>query len=190
VPSENKIKIALLLALSLSLGLYHAIEILTPNSATGALLSLIRIAQVTSTAVLFLAFLYWPPMVRQLLGESYIGGIWKGESEVEVSTDVFEPSAKEEFEISQSLFHTILTGRSYDESGKVKSIWTARLYRVEGLRYWFAMELNTSDAEVGVLQFSKHKERLDGLYHPGNSKDARVFRFSASRAGACQEFCV
>ena len=184
MPSENKIKLALLLALALSLLTYHAIEVFTPPSLPMNEMALVKVAQLTSTAVLFLAFLYWPPLVRLLLGPAYIGGTWKGESEVETSPDVFEASATEEFEISQSVFQTVLTGRSYDDSGKAKSIWTARLYRVEGLRFWFAMELNTSDAEVGVLQFSKHKERLDGLYNPGNSKDSRVFRFMASRVGS------
>ncbi|GEM_PF-5930998 len=184
MPSENRIKLALLLALAVSLIAYHTIEVLNPISATSSLLALIKIAQMTSTAVLFLAFLYWGPIVRLLLGQSYIGGTWQGASELEVSTDIFEYSAKEEFEISQSLFHTVITGRSYDNDGRVKSIWTAKLYRVEGLRYWFAVELNTSDAEVGVLQFSKHKERLDGLYHPGNPNDSRIFRFTASRVNA------
>lgn len=181
MPSENKIKLALLLALSLSLMSYHAMEAFVPISLPTNAMALLKIAQLVSTAILFLAFLYWPPLVRFLLGQAYIGGIWRGDSEVETSPEVFEVSAKEEFEINQSVFQTVLTGRSYDTHGKVKSIWTARLYRVEGLRYWFAMELNTSDAEVGVLQFSKHESRLDGLYHPGNSRDSRVFRFTASR---------
>ena len=181
MPSENKIKLALLLALAFSLLAYHAIDVFTPNAMHKSVFALVKVSQLTATAFLFVAFLYWPPLVRLLLGNAFIGGAWSGESEVEVSPEVFEPSAREEFEISQSAFHTMLTGRSYDQSGKVVSIWTGRLYRVEGMRYWFAMELNTSDAEVGVLQFSKHGESLDGLYHPGNSRDSRVFRFSATR---------
>lgn len=181
MPAENKIKLALLLSLAFGLLTYHAIEVIAPITGLDGLLNLLKVAQIATTAIVFVAFLYWGPFVRLLLGESYIGGIWNGESEVEESPGAFSPSAREEFEVQQSVFQTTLTGRSYGTDGKITSIWTARLYRVEGLRFWFAMELNTSDAEVGVLQFSKHKERIDGLYHPGNSSDARVFRFTATR---------
>ncbi|HJT51632.1 MAG TPA: hypothetical protein VJ734_06795 [Nitrosospira sp.] len=185
--SENNMKLALLICLAFALILYHAIEVLAPApvSVSAELLNLIKVAQVVSAGAIFFALLYWSPFVRLVLRSKYVGGVWKGESGIENKQGVFQRATTEEFEIEQSIFQAVVNGRSYDENGNIKSIWSARLYRVEGCRFWFAMELSTTDPEVGILQFSKQQERIDGLYHPGNPRDARVFRFFASRSKHC-----
>ena len=190
MPSENKIKLALLISLAFAILLYHAIEALmalTPARVLANFANLLKVAQIVVTAVMFLGLLTWPRFVRLVLRDKYLGGLWTGKSEVEREGEhgIFIQESREEFEIEQSIFQAVLTGRSYDEDKKIKSIWSGRLYRVEGSRFWFAIELDTSDPtsdpEVGILQFGKQQDHIDGLYHPGNPRDACAFRFFASR---------
>jgi hypothetical protein len=63
------------------------------------------------------------------------------------------------------------------ESKELVSLWNAKLYRVEGSTFYFAMELSTEKSEFGVLQTNFENGEVHGFYNSGvpRSKFASSF---------------
>jgi hypothetical protein len=175
--SERVIRTALIICLLLSLLAYHLIGALIEPNLSRAFYDVYKIAQITVTGILFFLLVYSSFATKIFLRDKYISGTYRGESLHYRDTSSQEPHI-ELFTIKQNLFDAQITGKSLKkESKELVSLWNAKLYRVEGNTFYFAMELSTEKIEFGVLQTNFENGKVHGFYYSGElgSKYASSF---------------
>lgn len=181
--SEKTARFALIVCLALSLVLYHGLQLLLPDFAPTEWTDLAKIAQMTVTAVLFIFLLYWQPVVKLMLRDKYIAGRYVGTSRHVDPKPGDERVKDEEFVIEQNLFTATITGRSTVD-GKLQSSWVGHLYRVQGYKFWFAVELTFKQAEVGILDFTIQAGTADGFYKCADPGYPYAFAISGKLSAA------
>lgn len=178
--SEKTLRFALFACLALSLAIYHVIQLLLPATSLPGWHDLMKIAQISVTAVLFVYFLYWPPVIKLLLLERYIAGTYIGRSRRVEPRPGDERVGDEDFIIEQNLFQAELTGSS-TIAGELQSSRVGRLYRVDGFKYWFAVDLTFKQAEVGILEITLRNSTVNGFYKSADPGFPYAFAITATR---------
>jgi hypothetical protein len=182
--SEKVIRTALIICLLLSLLAYHLIGALIEPNLSRAFYDVYKIAQITATGVLFFLLVYSSFATKIFLGDKYIAGTYSGESSH--YGDEEQPVQKhniEWFTIKQNLFDAQITGKSLKntEAKELVSLWNAKLYRVEGSTFYFAMELSTEKSEFGVLKTNIENGEVYGFYNSGVPKSEFASCFWAKK---------
>lgn len=114
-------------------------------------------------------------IVKLILGDKYISGIYEGESKTTVTENVSkvrETNAVdfkhiEKFEIKQSLLGATISGHSSDANNAISS-WEGVLFREQGRTFIFAVEISADEPEYGVLSLSFIDDNFTGFYYSGN----------------------
>lgn len=181
--SEKIVRFALIICLVLSLALYHGLQLLLSDFVPTGWTDLAKIAQMSVTAVLFVFLLYWQPVVKLLLREKYIAGQYLGTSQHLDAKPGEERAKDEDFVIEQNLFTAKITGRSKIK-GQLQSSWVGTLYRVEGFKFWFAVDLTFKQAEVGIMELTVHDGAADGFYKCADPGYPYAFALSAKLRAA------
>jgi hypothetical protein len=164
---------------------------------------LFGIVRVAVAVVVFVFLVFNPLTTRLFLWNRYIAGIYEGTSVNIEKVPRKEPDTtltngwdwkdkepivdnqfNEYFTIRQSLFEAHITGRSLRSSGPggaLETIWTARLFRVEGLNFYFACELSTPLVEDGTMRLNIEGGEARGFYYSGEPGYPDSFRLYARR---------
>lgn len=131
----------------------------------------------------FLAVLFtirFSLIVRIFLGSSFISGRYNGES-----TDSSRRNHIEKLRIKQSLLHTELTGKSFDNTGNIVCTYKGTLFKEDNEVFEFIVEMtskNSKQKEWGLLTlnvssdfdrkifnfktwFKRKSIQLDGFYN-------------------------
>lgn len=181
--SEKVIRTALTICLFLSLFSYHLLAALIKPDPSGAYFDVFKIAQITVTLVVFFLLVNSELLSRVFLRDKFIGGAYEGESKAYRRTEPQAPDNHVEvFVITQNLFEAQVSGKSLKkDSGELISLWSGRLFRVEGNRFYFAVELSTEKGEFGVLQASFDGDKVHGFYYSGEPRTTHAFSISATK---------
>lgn len=203
--SKSNIKLALVVALFLSICVYHIFDYYYANftkNSPGAIFHIYKSVQLGVTASFFVVIAYTKALARILLRESYIGGSYKGYSNDynysrETKTcNLNSRKMIEIFVITQNIFDTRITGFSWDkdeDTYKLISTWEGNLVKHEGHTFVFAVDLTTSSGEYGIIKATFNNSEVHGFYFSGepNTKSAACFtankvsKSEIMRAGRC-----
>lgn len=176
-PSESKInnraRIGVVIALFLTLLLYHVFPVVgqlgEANHWWASVLKLYQIATLMVTALFFLRAVDADFLIRGVLRNGYIGGMYRGMSEDYTKSTISTPLEKsehiEEFQISQTLFSVTLSGCSYLNDGAKKRVasYKGEQFKWDRGKAVFAIEMTTDTTENGVLEFSFQNGSADGV---------------------------
>jgi hypothetical protein len=142
-----------------------------------------KVAQITVTGILFFLLVYSRFATKIFLRDKYIAGTYIGESKHyrDISPQPQNPHI-ELFTVKQNLFDAQISGKSLKMgSEELISLWNAKLYRVEGSTFYFAMELSTEKSEFGVLQAIFESDEVHGFYYSGEPKSEYASSFKAKK---------
>lgn len=178
----GKLQTGMFLGLFVSLVLYHVGNLVKTQfiQPVSNVYDLINLVQLAVTVAVFFLFVFNKLVARIIFRDSYIGGKYEGKStHHEQNEDKF---SVEKFSISQNLFEATISGRSLKEAdGSLTSIWTGRLFKVEGNIYYFGVELSVATGEVGVFKLIFERDEVHGFYYSGKPLTKHAYNFWAKR---------
>ena len=180
--TRGKLQTGLFIGLLVSLALYHVSnqfksQVLQPP---GNIYDFVNLIQFAITIAVFFLVVYNRLVARVILRGGYIGGKYEGKS-----THYRQDEggyAIERFTITQNLFDVMIAGKSFrsaDES--LTSIWTGRLFKVEGNTYYFGADLSVAAGEVGVFKLTFEDDEVHGFYYSGKPETKYAYSLSAKR---------
>lgn len=180
---SGNLKAGLFVGLIVSIALYHISNILKNRffQPVTDVYTFVNLIQFVITVSIFFLVVYNKLIIRLILRDRYIGGTYEGKSTRLRQTD--EKWEIERFIITQNLFETTISGKSFDEKGEIpNSIWTGHLFKIEGNTYYFGIELSTETREFGVMTFTVENDNAHGFYYSGTPETQKVFSYWAKRA--------
>jgi hypothetical protein len=188
----SQLRLALVIALILSLAAYHLTHIYAPTQSHD-LFSLFKIVQFTVAAAFFFVLVYAKWLARIVLWNSYIGGyyigsssdyvIHKTKSARKLTSNPQIDKHIEVFTIVQNLFETRISGRSFlceEGNPQLVSTWHGRLFKSDGETYLFGLELSTDMSEYAIIKATFEGQRVHGFYYSGEPGNKHSASFSAS----------
>lgn len=187
----NQVRVALLIAMIISLITYHFTSYLTDQFAVSLsrdLLALVKVAQIAVSIALIFLLVYSRWLIRLVLRDTYIGGHYCGRSEGDVVGKNHSTNRKrrrrykhlEVFTIYQDLFETRIEGNSFKcrrGASRLVSTWDGRLFRTDGNTCLFGIVLSTAKTEHSVLKVIFRQGTVHGFYYSGDAKNPLTARF-------------
>jgi hypothetical protein len=188
---KDRARIGVVIALFLALLLYHMFSVVgqlgEANYWWTSVIRLYQLATLMATTLFFLWAIDADFLIRSVLRNDYIGGIYRGKSEDYTKCTASTPPGRsehiEEFIISQTLFSVTLSGCSYlsDRPEKRVASYKGEQFKWDRGKAVFAIEMTTDTTEYGVLEFSFHNGSADGVYWSTSPSTRIPARFNVSR---------
>ena len=181
--NENDLKFGLTIGLIVAIVIYHITDHFV--DPVNDLYDLFKVVQLAAVIAVYLLVIFNKPLVQLVLRSRFIDGKYEGKSSAFDSKDRLSQDDGseniEKFVITQNLFETRIQGKSFNLNGDLASIWTGRLFRVEGETHYFGLDLTVDAGEVGVLQLIREGDTLDGFYVSGKLGTEYVYKITATR---------
>ncbi|WP_144037034.1 hypothetical protein [Synechococcus sp. MW101C3] len=188
---KDRARIGVAIALFFTLVVYHIFSVVgqlgEANHLPTSIMKLYQIAALMPTALFFVWAIDANFLIRGVLRNNYIGGVYKGKSEDYGKCSGSAPPDRsdhiEEFRISQTLFSVTLSGCSYlaDGAKKLVASYKGEQFKWDRGNAVFAIEMTTDTTEYGVLEISFHNESADGVYWSTNPSTRIPARFTVTR---------
>ena len=188
---KDRARIGVVIAFFLTLLLYHVFSVVgqlgEANYWWTSVIKLYQIATLMATALFFLWAVDADFLIRGVLRNDFIGGLYRGKSEDYTKCTSSTPQARsehiEEFRISQTLFSVTLSGCSYLSDGVEKRVasYKGEQFKWDRGKALFAIEMTTDTTEYGILEFSFQNGSADGVYWSTNPSTPMPARFNVSR---------
>ncbi len=178
----GKLRTGMFVGLVVCLGLYHIsdqfkVQFLQPP---GSLYDFINLIQLAITTAVFFLIVFNRLVARLIFRGNYIGGKYEGKATHHKKNE--STVSIERFIIAQNLFETTISGKSLREKdGTLSSIWTGRLFKVEGNIHYFGVDLTVEIGEVGVFKLAFENGEVHGFYYPGKPGTEHAYSFWARR---------
>jgi hypothetical protein len=188
---KDRARLGVVIALFFTLLLYHMLSVVgqlgEANHWWTSVMKLYQIATLMASTLFFLWAIDADFLIRRVLRNDYIGGIYRGRSEDYAKCTASTPPGRsehiEEFKISQTLFSVTLSGCSYlaDRPENRVASYKGEQFKWDREKAVFAIEMTTDITEYGVLEFSFHNGSADGVYWSTNPSTRIPARFNVSR---------
>ena len=188
---KDRARIGVVVALFCTLLVYHLFSVVgqlgEANHWLTSAMKLYQIATLMATALFFIWAIDAGFLIRGVLRNNYIGGVYKGKSEDYAKCTGSAPPGRsvhiEEFKISQTLFSVTLSGCSYLSDGPKKRVasYKGEQFKWDRGKAVFAIEMTTDTTEYGVLEFSFQNGSADGMYWSTNPSTRIPARFDVTR---------
>lgn len=190
---KDRARIGAVIALFLALLLYHIFAVVGQLGEArlwwASVMKLYQIAALMVTAFFFLWAIDADFLIRGVLRNDYIGGIYSGKSEDYTKCSGSAPLGRsdhiEEFKISQTLFSATLSGCSYLADGPAERVasYKGEQFKWDHGKAVFAIEMTTDTTEYGVLELSFQNGSADGVYWSTNPSTRVPARLNVSKVG-------
>jgi hypothetical protein len=172
--NKRTIKNILFFSLLISLIVYHGLTFIQEYFfyiEDSNWTSLITIVRIIVTSILIFITLESKFIAKQFLGKGFVSGEYKGiskQKENPLTDDHFE-----DFEISQSILWTTISGTSHLKSGEIVSNWKGELIEYDGNRdFKFAITLQTTNGnKLGIMMVRIDSEKFTGFYFPTETSE-------------------
>lgn len=177
----DKLRNGIFISLFISLAIYHLGNILQTSYLPQGnnFLGLVNVIQLGISIAVYFLIVFNKLTARLILRDRYIGGVYEGKG---TSTSNKDSTSIERFVVSQNLTEVTLSGKSFQpETQKIQSIWTGRLFKVEGDTYYFGLDVAFEGSEVGVLRVTIDGDDAYGFYYSGNPDTTGTHSFSVEK---------
>jgi hypothetical protein len=171
--SDKNIKLILQILLFTSLGMYILIgelpeilmsEEIKKEPSTLRLINLMKIGAIIISVFTILSSFKWKPLLKIIFGKDYVSGEYVGYSEKISEDDKPNKKHGEEFEISQSLISTKISGLSKNEEGEFYSQWRGRLIEVDNGHFHFLIDMETpKERSYGLMTLNFKNGEVNGF---------------------------